>query len=371
MTPPTTSMPDASEHGAVVSLGQRRSDRGSRRPASPTSAGSAATASSAPERATALLMPLAIPACPVRCRGQHRDRQRGDEAGQAEGQQTGLPERRRAQVGRVRRPRHRAGRCRGRRPSARRSSGPGDRGAQQAPRPSTRARASPPRWARWRARLRWRRTPRSPGSCRTRKNSTDPSAPYTRNVIMFAAENTRDRNIDNGAIASRSLLEYDERGGRRQREEDADHDHSPTKGAPRGQQVRRDAQGHRTGQRARYVEPPQCTVSSRDSGTRRPISTTSAHSGRLIAKIQRQPAWSTRNPPMSGPMAVATPEAPAHVPMAAGRSSGRNDAWMRASAPGTSRAAATPCSTRNSDQLDGRLGECAQRAAEGEAPPRR
>ena len=45
----------------------------------------------------------------------------------------------------------------------------------------------------------------------------------------------------------------------------------------------------------------------------------------------------------------------------------RNDAWMIASAPGASRAAATPWSTRNSDQLDRRLGERAQRAADREA----
>ena len=65
------------------------------------------------------------------------------------------------------------------------------------------------------------------------------------------------------------------------------------------------------------------TVSSRDSGARMPVFTTSAHSGRLIAKIHRHPAWSTRTPPMSGPTAVAMPDTPAQVPMAAGRSCSR------------------------------------------------
>ncbi len=183
---------------------------------------------------------------------------------------------------------------------------------------------------------------------------------------MFAAEKTRDRNIDNGAIAC----------GRSS---------STTNAAMAATATRTPATitarprvGHAV---SRYVETPRATapasapatsnrpvaVSSRDSGARTPISTTSAHSGRLIAKIQRQPAWSTRKPPMRGPMAVATPARPAQVPMAAGRSSGRNDAWMRARAPGTSRAAAAPCSTRNTASWTGDWANAHKRAAEGEA----
>ena len=93
--------------------------------------------------------------------------------------------------------------------------------------------------------------------------------------------------------------------------------------------------------------------SSRDSGTCSPISTTRAHSGRLIAKIQRQPACSTRNPPRNGPTAAAIPETPAQVPMAAARSSRRKLPWMIASAPGASSAAATPCSTRKATSCVG------------------
>ena len=53
--------------------------------------------------------------------------------------------------------------------------------------------------------------------------------------------------------------------------------------------------------------------------------------------------------------------------MAAGRSALRNEAWMIASAPGVSSAAATPWIIRKTDQLQRRLGEGAQGAAQREA----
>ncbi len=88
-------------------------------------------------------------------------------------------------------------------------------------------------------------------------------------------------------------------------------------------------------------------VVSRLSGAARQVSAnTATHSGTLIAKIQRHEALSTSQPPSNGPMAAATPDSPAQVPMAGARSSGRNDAWMRDRAPGVSRAAPTPWSTR-------------------------
>ena len=52
-------------------------------------------------------------------------------------------------------------------------------------------------------------------------------------------------------------------------------------------------------------------------------------------------------------MATAMPAAPAQVPIAAGRSALRNDAWMIARAPGASRAAAAPWSTRNTISWSG------------------
>ncbi len=69
-------------------------------------------------------------------------------------------------------------------------------------------------------------------------------------------------------------------------------------------------------------------------------------SGTLIAKIQRHVVVSTIHPPRIGPSAAAMPENPAHVPIAGARSFAMNEAWMRESAPGVSRAAPTPCSTR-------------------------
>ena len=49
---------------------------------------------------------------------------------------------------------------------------------------------------------------------------------------------------------------------------------------------------------------------------------------------------------MKGPAAVVTPETPAQVPIAHGRSRGWKEPWMIARAPGVSSAAPQPCSTR-------------------------
>ena len=89
------------------------------------------------------------------------------------------------------------------------------------------------------------------------------------------------------------------------------------------------------------------TVVSRLSGAAYRVSTTTAtHSGTLIAKIQRHEAVSTSQPPSTGPIAAATPDSPAQVPIAGARSSARNDAWISDSAPGVSSAAPTPWNTR-------------------------
>src|SRR5829696_2726317 len=59
---------------------------------------------------------------------------------------------------------------------------------------------------------------------------------------------------------------------------------------------------------------------SRLSGAAPRVSTTTAtHSGTLMAKIQRQLLLSTIHPPTTGPIAAATPDSPAQVPMAGAR----------------------------------------------------
>ncbi len=98
-----------------------------------------------------------------------------------------------------------------------------------------------------------------------------------------------------------------------------------------------------------------------------PSTSTIAHRGRLIAKTQRQPACSTRKPPRNGPMATAMPASPAQVPIAAGRSALRNDAWMIARAPGREQRGGDALEHPEDDQLQRRLGERAQRAADREA----
>ena len=206
-------------------------------------------------------------------------------------------------------------------------------------------------------------------SCSTRKNSTARGRRTPGSVIRLAAVNTRERNIDSGAIAPGRCSSTTNAAERR----DATSDARPTTTAAPGGRARRSAGRSSTpsattpASAPSYVEAARCASSSRDSGIRMPSSSTSAHSGRLIAKIQRQPACSTRKPPRKGPMATAMPDdarpgADRGRPVllaerrlddrqGTGREQGRGDALQHP----------------EHDQLDRRLGERAQRAADGEA----
>ena len=68
--------------------------------------------------------------------------------------------------------------------------------------------------------------------------------------------------------------------------------------------------------------------------------------GTLMAKIQRQDAVSTSQPPASGPITIAIPDQAVHDPMAAPRSSAGKAEMITASALGVSSAPKTPCSAR-------------------------
>jgi hypothetical protein len=60
---------------------------------------------------------------------------------------------------------------------------------------------------------------------------------------------------------------------------------------------------------------------ARDSGTNRPVSTTTATTtGTFSQKIDRQPTASTNAPPSSGPRAMDRPITPPHTPIAFARS---------------------------------------------------
>ena len=84
-----------------------------------------------------------------------------------------------------------------------------------------------------------------------------------------------------------------------------------------------------------------------DSGTcRAATSTTTAASGRLTRKTNRQVVASISQPPRNGPAAPAMPASPDQAPMARPRSAGTNDAVMMARLPGVSRAPPMPCSAR-------------------------
>ena len=69
--------------------------------------------------------------------------------------------------------------------------------------------------------------------------------------------------------------------------------------------------------------------------------------GTLTAKIQRQEAMSTIQPPASGPITAAIPPHAVHVPIAAPRSrSSSNVVVITASEAGVSSALAAPCTAR-------------------------
>ena len=65
-----------------------------------------------------------------------------------------------------------------------------------------------------------------------------------------------------------------------------------------------------------------------------------------MRKIQRHGAWSTIQPPSSGPTAAAMADDPAQVPIARPRSCSSNEAPMIASEHGIRRAAPMPCTAR-------------------------
>ena len=65
-----------------------------------------------------------------------------------------------------------------------------------------------------------------------------------------------------------------------------------------------------------------------------------------MAKIQRQEAWSTSCPPITGPSTLPIPAQAVHAPTALPRSSGGKVVTITASAAGVSTAPATPWSAR-------------------------
>ena len=86
---------------------------------------------------------------------------------------------------------------------------------------------------------------------------------------------------------------------------------------------------------------------SRDSGTwRRVVHATTAATGTLIRKIDRQLPASSSHPPRKGAIAADTPLNPAHVPIARVRSPGWKVASMIARLAGVISAPPIPCTAR-------------------------
>ena len=88
-------------------------------------------------------------------------------------------------------------------------------------------------------------------------------------------------------------------------------------------------------------------VSSRDSSMKRRLATIPrAPTGTLTKKIQLQSMCSVIRPPTSGPIASASADVPAQIPMAVPRSRGGNVAAMIDSVAGFIKAAPAPCRIR-------------------------
>ena len=197
---------------------------------------------------------------PVRCGGQHGDGQRRDQHRPVRGRSTVMPGNTSVQYDAsastpAEQERRRAAHTSG--PTVIGSRGP-VRAASTEDREERNSIASGD-GQRWPRRPRSRRTPTVTWSCSTRKNSTAPRAPYTRKVIRFAAENTRDRNIDSGAIASgRCSSTTNAPDGRERDERRRPRPRQRSSVAPRGEQVGRRPEGHDAGERARYVEVARC-----------------------------------------------------------------------------------------------------------------
>ena len=80
---------------------------------------------------------------------------------------------------------------------------------------------------------------------------------------------------------------------------------------------------------------------------RRVANSARATSGTLIRNAARQLTVSTSRPPTTGPMRLVADVAEAQMPNARARASPSNSAVRIASEPGTSRAPAAPCISRN------------------------
>ena len=108
-------------------------------------------------------------------------------------------------------------------------------------------------------------------------------------------------------------------------------------------------------------------VSSRDSSMKRKLATIARiPTGTLMKKIQLQSTCSVMRPPTSGPIASASAETPAQMPIAVPRCCGGKVAAMIESVAGFISAAPTPWSDARGDQLVARVGEAAPERGEGE-----
>ena len=97
-------------------------------------------------------------------------------------------------------------------------------------------------------------------------------------------------------------------------------------------------------------------VGFRESGTSRAISTSAmATIGTLTKNTEPHQKCASSRPPVTGPMAIARPTAPAQIPIAFGRSVGSKTFEMIDSVDGSTAAPLIPISARNAISSSGEV----------------
>ena len=182
-----------------------------------------------------------------------------------------------------------------------------------------------------------------------RKKNTAPSPPYIANVCRLPKRKLRRRNSSSVIIGA---------GVRRSCTTNAASSASPPSNGTQTSRLPQPTTGWRISASTGPASPNTVsTAPSQSSGTlrRTPVgfgtaTATSASvittNGTLMAKIQRQSAASTSQPPASGPITNEIPDHAVQLPIAAPRSSGGKVETITANALGVSSAPNIPCSAR-------------------------
>src|SRR5215472_10298619 len=192
-----------------------------------------------------------------------------------------------------------------------------------------------------------------------KKNMMPPSAPYSKRVSRLAPLKVCERNNVSGTMGAELRASTSRKAS------------SATTPSARAPSTSGEPTPREPASSSPYTNAPNPSVTSsvphqsslpeadgsRLSGTRQyKTASTTAASGTLRKKTQRQEAYWTNTPPSTGPTTVVRAENPDQVPKARPRCSSLKEALIMARLPGTSRAAPMPCTAR-ATMRDSTVGE--------------